>query len=99
MKVTFAKAAEDDLQAIADFIATDSPQRAETFVNELLDRCLQLGETPEAFQRVPRYEQHGIRRRIYRGYLIFYRLTSAGIEVLHVLHGARDYEALLFPDE
>jgi plasmid stabilization system protein ParE len=29
--------------------------------------------------------------------LIFYRLSGNRIEVLHVLHGARDYEAVLFP--
>jgi plasmid stabilization system protein ParE len=31
-------------------------------------------------------------------YLIFYRVSDEGVEILHVLHGARDYEAILFPD-
>ena len=31
----------------------------------------------------------------FRNYLVFYRPTTAGIEVLRVLHGARDIEHLL----
>ena len=32
-------------------------------------------------------------------YLIFYRIADDTVEVLHVLHGARDYENILFPEE
>ena len=45
-----------------------------------------------------RYKAVGIRRRPYRGYLVFYRIGSKHIEVLHVLHGARDYDAILSVD-
>jgi plasmid stabilization system protein ParE len=45
---------------------------------------------------VPRHEHLGIRRRPFGNYLIFYRVGA--IEVVHVLHGARDYERLLFPE-
>src|SRR5713226_8246174 len=31
----------------------------------------------------------------FRNYLVFYRPTTTGIEVLRVLHGARDIESLL----
>lgn len=41
----------------------------------------------------------GVRRRPHGNYLIFYRVTPESVEVLHILHGARDYEAVLFPDE
>jgi toxin ParE1/3/4 len=47
---------------------------------------------------VSRYEHLGIRRRPFGNYLIFYRVGAEAIEVVHVLHGARDYEALLFPE-
>jgi hypothetical protein len=32
-------------------------------------------------------------------HLIFYRVGENIIEVIHILHGARDYEPLLFPEE
>jgi toxin ParE1/3/4 len=47
---------------------------------------------------VPRYEHLGIRRRPFGNYLIFYRVGADAIEVVHILHGARDYEPLLFPE-
>lgn len=97
MIVRLTPAAKTDLEAIGDWIAQDSPRRAETFVAELRDACLTLAELPEGFALVPRYESAGIRRRIYGNYLIFYRIVAREIQVLHILHGARDYEAILFP--
>ena len=45
------------------------------------------------------YRDIGLRRRIYGSYLIFYRIRDDTVEVLHVLHGARDYDKILFPDD
>ena len=58
--------------------------------------CLALADTPRAYPLVPRYERFGIRRCVHGNYLIFYRLQPEQIEVIHVLQGARDIEALLF---
>jgi toxin ParE1/3/4 len=98
VKVVLTRSAETDLEAIGDWIAKDSPRRALTFIRELRTRCIALGEHPQAFPLVPRYEGYGIRRRVYGNYLIFYRIVDTQVTVLHVLHGARDYEPLLFPD-
>jgi len=99
MIVVITAAAEHDLETIADRIAQDNPARAVTSLAELRRRCETLIGTPEGYALVPRYEALGIRRRPYRDYLIFYRVTGETIEILHVLHGARDYEAILFPGE
>jgi plasmid stabilization system protein ParE len=97
--VVLTDEAKTDLERIGDFIAADNPRRAETFVGELLDRCLRLAETPGAFPLVPRYEQAGIRRRPYENYLIFYRIAETRVEILHILNGAQDYESILFPQD
>ncbi len=97
MKVILSAAAREDLLAIANFIAVDSPARALSFVDELVACCEALAVLPSAFPLVPRYESFGIRRRPYGDYLIFYRVEATSVQVLHVLHGGRDYEALLFP--
>ena len=57
-----------------------------------------LDPFPERFPLVPRYEVHGIRRRLHGKYLIFYSVAEDEVVILHVLHGAMDYESLLFPD-
>jgi plasmid stabilization system protein ParE len=98
VKVVLSDEALSDLQRIGDHIAQDSPIRARTFVAELLDKARQIGLTPEGFQLVPRYADLNIRRRVHGAYLIFYRVETERMTIIHILHGAQDYEALLFPD-
>ena len=97
MKVAFAAAAVADLERIGDAIAADNPLRALSFVQELRQRCEWLGDMPRSFPLVPRYEATGVRRRPYGDYLIFYRVDIEAVVILHILHGAMDYEPLLFP--
>lgn len=97
MNVVLAATAEADLEAIGDYIARDNPARAISFVRELREACLRLSEAPRAFPLVPRHESTGVRRRVHGNYLIFYRLGAHCVEIIHVLHGAMDYEPLLFP--
>lgn len=98
MIVVISGEAEDDLRRIGNWIAQDSPGRAETFVDELFDACRGLSHSPRAYPFVTGHEQTGVRRRSYRSYLIFYRLKDERVEILHVIHGARDYESILFPN-
>lgn len=98
MKVLITAEAEADLEAISDYIARDNPQRAQSFLRELYQLCLEIADMPQAWPVVPRYEQHGIRRRVHGRYLIFYRIGADRITILHFLNGAMDVEAILFPD-
>jgi toxin ParE1/3/4 len=98
VRVVVTKAALDDLLQIGRTIKTDNSQRAETFVSDIYDRCQRLGAMPRAFPLLPNWEERGIRRRPFGNYLIFYRIDKDQVEILHVLHGARDFEAILFPD-
>jgi plasmid stabilization system protein ParE len=90
--------AEQDLEQIADYIARDNPRRALSFILELRTRCEELLDTPNGFAIVPRYERYGIRRRVHGNYLIFYRVETAKVVIVHILHGATDYGAILFGD-
>lgn len=96
MKVVITEAAKADLIGIGDFIRPHNPARAANFVEELLDHCQDLAELPQRHPLVPRYEHHGIRRCVQADYLIFYRVGNELVEVVHILHGAQDYEPLLF---
>ena len=99
MIVVLSHEAETDLERIGDYIARDNPTRAVSFVRELLGRCERLAETPEAFPLVPRYERHGVRRLVHGRYLVFYRVTADEVQILHILNGAQNYEAILFSNE
>ncbi|MBH5401387.1 type II toxin-antitoxin system RelE/ParE family toxin [Bradyrhizobium sp. CNPSo 4010] len=99
MIVVLTAEAESDLEEIASYVAAQSPQSALTLIRGLRDRCETLADAPHRYPLVPRYEQKGIRRRPFGNYLIFYRVGRDAIEVIHILHGARDYEPLLFPPD
>jgi len=99
MKVALTAEALGDLEQIGDYIARDNPSRAASFVDELIGKARELGELPRGFPLVPRYEHLGIRRRAHGNYLIFYRVGPDLVSVIHILQGARDYEALLFREQ
>lgn len=100
MIVRILPVAEVELEAIGDYIACDNPRRALSFVRELRDKCMGLANMPLAFPLVPRYEDRGVRHRVHGSYQIFYRVVgqpAERIDVIHVLHSARDYAVILFP--
>lgn len=97
MKVVLTDEARRDLEDIGDYIAQDNPRRARSCVRDLIDAARHIGDGPEGFPLVGRYRHPNVRRRVYGNYPIFYRIEADRVAILHVLHGARDYDA--FPDE
>jgi toxin ParE1/3/4 len=98
MKLVFTDEAKADLLQISEWIAEDNPACALTFVDELETRYAQLTTMPRAYPLAWGRENGGVRRVPHGHYLIFYRVTADVVEILHVLHGARDYEPIVFPD-
>jgi toxin ParE1/3/4 len=62
-------------------------------------KCEQLAEMPKAFPLLGQRPGSGIRRRVHGDYLIFYIFLTDRIDILHILHGARDSESMLFPED
>jgi len=94
MRVHIAEDAERDLEEIADFIARGNPERAASFVMQLRRQAFAIGRTPNAYPPRPNFGE-GIRVSIRRPYLIVFRIRERRVEVLRVLHGARDVAAVL----
>jgi len=99
VKVVLSRNAERDLENIGDWIANNNPDRALSFVSELLEACLSIGSTPRGYPLVDRQRDPTLRRRVHGNYLIFYDIGLQTVDILHVLHGARDYERIIFPEE
>ena len=99
MKVVLTGEARQDLQAIGDHVALDNPAAARRLVRNLIACARELGEHPRRFQRVPHSGREEVRRRVFGNYLVFYRVETGRVSVIHILHGARDYAELLFPDD
>ena len=87
-------AVEDDLADIWLSVAKDSPRAADHFLDAIAERILQVAVFPESGPRRP-----GIgadtRALTIGNYLILYRLAEERIEVVRVVHGARDVSTLL----
>jgi len=95
MRLAFTLKARRDLQEIGDYVARESPVQALRFVDTLERRCASLLVTPQRYPLVARYPARQIRRAPHGSYVIFYRLREDTVEILHVLHGARDLDALI----
>lgn len=95
MKVVITEPAEDDIREIGDYIRQDSPAAALRLVDGLLKACTELALHPN---RYPPASGLDLRRRPHGSYLIFYRVGSI-IEVVRILHAARDWTHLLSADE
>ncbi|MCC6921206.1 MAG: type II toxin-antitoxin system RelE/ParE family toxin [Alphaproteobacteria bacterium] len=94
MKVVLTAHAERDLEAIADWIAQDSPRAAVEVVKRLRKACTNLGPYPLAYAIEPRFAEFGYRKRVVGPYLVFYRVAET-VKIVRILHGARDYDAAL----
>ena len=89
----FSPTSRGDLNEIFDYIAGDNPRAAADFVSEAKQKCRMLAESPEI--GTPRGElARSLRSYPLGSYIIFYRPVEDGIEVVRVLHGARDIPKL-----
>jgi toxin ParE1/3/4 len=99
VKVVFSENAERDLEEIADWIARDNPDRARSFVADLVKACKSIGRSPRSYPLADKSRDQTLRRRIHRTYLIFFDIGPKDVEVLHVVHGARDYAQIVFASD
>ncbi len=89
--------AKADLIQIWDYIADDSEIRADAFIQTIDKKFHTLISEP--FLGIARDEIEADLRSFPVGrYVIFYRRISEGIEIIRVLHGARDLDLILNAD-
>lgn len=97
-RLFFAPSALADLQGIGDTISADDPIAAGRFIEKVKKICGLIADQPH-IGRV-RNEISDIDRREIRSfpvgrYVVFYCSTKRGVEVLYVIHGARDLKTAL----
>jgi len=85
--------AEADLDEIWLFIAADSIDRADKFIDALTERFVTISRMPRAGRSRSQIAE-GLRSFSFRNYIIFYSLTDDGVVIERVLHGSRDIEAV-----
>jgi addiction module RelE/StbE family toxin len=90
MRVVWTETAQDHLDAIYAYISQDSPRYALRMVDRLTRRSRQIADSPLSGRRVPEYDMDQIREIFEGPYRILYHITSDQIDILAILHGARN---------
>ena len=96
--VIITQVALDDLTEIAAYVALDSRTRADRLIDELERKSLELGERPLIWPLLADPRNIAFRRRLHVGYLIVYLVSDDQVEIIRIIHSARDYPSLLFPE-
>jgi toxin ParE1/3/4 len=86
--------AEEDLLAIAEYIARDNPSAAARWLEQIEEKLSLLAKQPFMGEAVD-HIRPGLRRTSHGRYLIFYEPRETGIGVVRVLDGARRIEDLI----
>lgn len=89
LRVLFTRRAREDLIDIWLQIAEDDPRAADRVLERLEKAADHLARHSE--MGVVRDDiRQGLRYQIIGSYLLLYRITEAGVEIVRVVHGRRD---------
>jgi plasmid stabilization system protein ParE len=88
-EIRWTPQAADDLQAIHDFIARDSPRYARAEIERVLAAIDRLEAFPNCGRIVPEYRQDDVRELLERPYRIVYRTRAGSAIVLMIFRASR----------
>ena len=92
-RLIISEQAARDLSDIWLYIANDSPEVADRFLDYLLEQCRLLSSSPE-MGRLRDEVIPGLRSFPVKRYIVFYRVKADSVEVIRILSGYRDVDAI-----
>jgi toxin ParE1/3/4 len=94
-KVLYSPAAINDLDNIWLFLATEADvETAERFLEKIEQSCEKITRSPVGFRKRPEIA-NDLRSFPFRSYVIFYFPEEYGINVVRIIHAAREIDDLL----
>ncbi len=99
-RVRIARTAERDIEEVWGFIAADSPDEADNFIQRIETQIDTLERFPERCPLIAENELLGTRYRhlLLGSYRMIYRVTGKTVFVMRIIHGARLLDARMFED-
>jgi toxin ParE1/3/4 len=94
MSVRRTQQADDDIEEIASYISLDSPKAALSWLEGVEAKFEAIGSSPGIGVSRPEVRA-GMRSFSFGNYLILYRKVEGGVEIVRVVHGARNWQKLL----
>jgi toxin ParE1/3/4 len=103
VRIVQGSIARSDVESIVEFIQKDSPESAIHFLRSVARTFSMLADAPDMGSPCPFRSTRLVNARIwtikeFRRYVVLYRPIEGGIEILRVVHGSRDIDALLNED-
>lgn len=78
-----------DVDAIAEYIARDSPAYASSVVDQILKTTRSLEQFPLSGRTVPEFGDELLREKIVYSYRILYQVAGDEVTIVTVIHGKR----------
>lgn len=99
MKFVLAPAARDDLDEIHAYIAADNLDAADRVQEAAFTTFALLGQTPglgrvRPFRNSLLTDLRSFGVSGYPNYVVFYRVRADAVEIIRVLQGAQDFDAI-----
>ena len=83
--------AESDLDDIWDYIAKDSPLKADRFLEQLYHKCISISELDGVGRRRDELAE-GLLSVPHKKYIIFFVREASRVSIVRVLRGSRDLD-------
>jgi toxin ParE1/3/4 len=88
-RVVWSPRALADVEAIALFIAADSPSYAKAVVRRIIHLSRSLAQFPQQGRKVPEFDDASLRELQAYSYRVIYRVEETQVVVAAVVHGKR----------
>mgnify|MGYP005853004483 CR=1 FL=1 len=90
-KIHLSRNAQNDLEHIFFYIASDNINNAKKFVLELEEKIYSLDTSPERFAYIPEniYFGTNYRHLIYKKYRAIYKIDNNSVYILRIIHGSK----------
>ena len=94
-KVIWSHEVASDMEAVAKFIAKDSPSYAAAFIRRILNSGNSLDKFSLRGRVVPEYGNSDIREIFIWDYRLIYQVHRSRVIILTLIHGSRDLARLI----
>jgi len=95
VRLRFTQPSQEDLRAITLHFLDINVNAARSVARSIKSRCRRLIQFPYSGQVIDRDRYGDLRRLVAGHYIVVYRVEDRTVEILRVLHGARDIASLL----
>ncbi len=89
LRLVWSPEAIEDIESIAAYIERDSPWYAKAVASRIIATAEKIADFPELGRMVPEIGNPTIRERLVYNYRLIYRLETARILMIAVIHGSR----------